>query len=167
MFQCDDCTKLYQDGANVASGGPTDWHSAGRERAAQNDFKKPRSRARSGRLHCRVGRGALGGYRVPIGEKELLYGTEPPSRLVAQRGGRTAGEAFLAERCVRPRRCAFGMPNCFVGWQHGSVARRRATTSGWVGSTILARGALRDHPGSFARRLPDDLGSAFQTRPAV
>jgi hypothetical protein len=40
MFQCDDCTELYQDGANVASGDPTDWHS-GAASALGITVKKP------------------------------------------------------------------------------------------------------------------------------
>ena len=69
---------------------PTVWHSAAAS-ALEQPSKSERSRARSGRLQCRVGRSA-GTIPRFNREKPLLSRIVPRSGLLAQRGGRTAGE---------------------------------------------------------------------------
>ena len=88
--------------------------------------KNQRSRARSGRLQCRVGRARSVGYRIPIAQTNCytaLYHAWVRSRTEA---GRTAGEPASGERCVRPRRCAFTTRNGALGWQRGAFRVRAA-----------------------------------------
>ncbi|MDQ2996178.1 MAG: hypothetical protein M3R61_03865 [Chloroflexota bacterium] len=71
--------------------GPTVWRSVAAS-ALPTTFKMP-TISRAKRSTATPGwAGRLAHYGFPIGEKRLLYGTEPRPGMVAQRGGHKAGE---------------------------------------------------------------------------
>ncbi len=134
----------------------TGWHSVA-ARAAHDHIKKPRSRARSGQLQCRVGR-VLGAYRFPMGKATGSLAHNHVRFWSRSEAGHKAGErvsgvcARVAAPSGRRRR-----------WSPAPSERsaRRTACDFSLCSHPLARRAVRDHPVEIhSNRFPIAAASA-------